>query len=197
MSEVQQAVAKQLANIVQRSGKSIAEWTEILQQSGLQKHSQLLALLKNEHGMTHGDANLVVHTAMKTDGASVAEGLSYEELEQAMYVGPKAALLPTHQALMAMLRELGDFDIAPKKGYFSLRRSKQFAMLGPATNSRIELGLNMKNVTATERLLAQAAGGMCQYKIKFTQLSEVDAKVDAQAYAELKHWLQLAYDSAA
>lgn len=189
MNEVQQAVATQLANIEQRSGKTLAELTQILQQSGLQKHSQLLALLKTEHGMTHGDANLVVHTVMKTDGASAAEGLTYDELEQAMYAGAKAALLPTHQALMALMHELGEFEIAPKKGYFSLRRSKQFAMLGPATNSRIELGLNMKNVAATERLVAQAAGGMCQYKVKFTQLAEVDA--------EVKNWLQIAYDSAA
>ncbi len=189
MSDLQQAVANQLSNIEKRSGKSLAEFAQILQASGLQKHMQLLTLLKTEHGLTHGDANAVVHHVMKTDGASAADGLSQNEIEQALYSGAKAALLPLHQAAMAMLHELGEFEIAPKKTYLSLRRSKQFAMLGPATNSRIELGLNMKNVPATERLLAQAAGGMCQYKVKLTNLAELDA--------ELKAWLEIAYASAA
>ena len=35
-------------------------------------------------------------------------------------------------------------------------------MIGPATNTRVEVGLNMKDVAATARLKAMPAGGMCQ-----------------------------------
>ena len=61
-------------------------------------------------------------------------------------------------------------------------------MIGPATNSRVEVGLNMKGVPGTERLLAQPPGGMCQYKVKLTGVTEVDT--------ELLSWLRMAFDSA-
>ena len=81
-----------------------------------------------------------------------------------IYAGPKAGLRPVHDALMAKIQAFGEFEVAPKKGYVSLRRKKQFAMIGPATNTQVEVGLNMKDVPATARLKAMPAGGMCQYK---------------------------------
>ena len=102
--------------------------------------------------------------------------------------GAKASLRPIHEALMSAIQQFGPFEIVPKKGYLSLRRSRQFAMLGPGSNTRVEVGLNMKDVPATGRLQAQPPGGMCQYKVKVTQVSEVDA--------ELIAWIKLAYDRA-
>ena len=83
---------------------------------------------------------------------------------------------------------LGPFEIAPKKTYVSLRRKKQFAMIGPATKTRVEVGLNMKGVEPTARLVALPVGGMCQYKVDVTDAKEVDE--------ELITWIRQAYDSA-
>ncbi len=58
--------------------------------------------------------------------------------------------------------------------------------LGSAT--RIDFGLNMKGVPATESLVAGKPGGMCQYKVKVTAASEVDA--------ELVAWIREAYAAA-
>ena len=69
---------------------------------------------------------------------------------------------------MAAIAELGPLDSAPKKAYVSLRRKKQFATVGPATRTRVDVGLNMKGVPATGRLIELPPGGMCQYRVSLT-----------------------------
>jgi hypothetical protein len=185
---VDKALATQLANIEKRTGKSLAALSDIVKRSGLSKHGELRDMLKNEHGLGHGDANTLVHFVLQSDGGSQAAGKTSDAVLDEIYAGPKAALRPIHESFMRTIGEFGAFEIAPKKGYVSLRRKKQFVMIGPATNSRVEVGLNMKGVEGGERLLAQPPGGMCQYKVKLTRADEVDA--------ELIAWVRQAFDSA-
>ena len=105
-----------------------------------------------------------------------------------IYSGPKAALRPIHDALMSSIETFGPFEIAPKKGYVSLRGRKQFAMIGPATKTQVEIGLNMKDVKPTARLVAVPPGRMCQYKVRLGEPGEVDA--------ELLAWIRRAYTAA-
>ena len=184
------ALATQLANIQKKTGKSLDELERLIRGSGLTRHGEIRDMLKRDLGLGHGDANTLVHVALKSDGQSAAEaaGQSEEDVLAAIYSGPKAALRPIHDAVMSAVLTLGPFEVAPKKGYVSLRRKKQFAMVGPATNTRVEVGLNMKDVPATSRLQALPAGGMCQYKVKITEASEVDK--------ELVAWIRRAYDAA-
>lgn len=188
--DMDKAVATQLANIEQRTGKTLAQLAKIVKGSGLARHGELVAMLKTDLGMGHGDANTLVHHVLKSDGASAAaaSGSSPGQVIDEIYSGPKAALRPIHDALMAAITKFGPFEIAPKKGYISLRGSKQFAMIGPATNTRVEVGLNMKDLNGTPRLEAQKPGGMCQYKVKVTEAAEVDK--------ELVGWIRQAYDAA-
>lgn len=188
MPDIDKAVATQLVNIEKRSGKTLAELGDILRATGLAKHGELRDYLKRELGMGHGDANTTVHIVLGSGAAAQVEGKHGDEVLDAIYTGPKALLRPIHDKLMAAFAAFGEFEIAPKKGYLSLRRKKQFAMLGPATNTRVELGLNMKGVTGTGRLLEQAPGGMCNYKVRLTDPAGVDADVIA--------WARQAYDSA-
>jgi hypothetical protein len=183
---VEKALATQLANIAKRTGKTLAELTAIVKSSGLSKHGEIRDLLKRDLGMGHGDANTIVHVALQSSGAAEAEGKPSGQVLDELYTGPKAALRPIHDAFMAAIATFGPFEEAPKKTYVSLRRKKQFAMIGPATNTRVEVGLNMKGVPGTDRLLAQPPGGMCQYKVKLTSAAEVDQ--------ELVAWVRKAYD---
>lgn len=188
MSDLDKAVATQLANIEKRTGKSIAELTAIVKRSGLSKHGELVKMLKTDLGMGHGDANTLVHVVRESDGASATRGLSTDQVLDGLYTGPKAALRPIHDALMGALRKLGDFEEAPKKAYVSYRRKKQFAMIGPATNTRVEVGLNVKGLSASARLQELPAGQMCNYKVKLTDAKDVDA--------ELIGWIKVAYEAA-
>ena len=190
MASLDQAYATQIANIAAKTGKTPEELTAVVADSGLTKHGEIRAMLMRELGIGHGDANAVVHFARNSDGqrAAAAQGLGTDEVLDGLYPGPKAALRPIHEAFMAALDGWGAYEVLPKKGYVSLRRKKQFAMLGPATNTRVELGLNMKGVPATDRLVEQPAGGMCQYKVKLTDAGEVDE--------ELMAWARRAFDAA-
>ena len=190
MADLEKAIATQLANIEKRTGKSLAQLAEIIRGSDLTRHGELVAMLKRDLGMGHGDANTLVHTVKQAEGAgaAAAQGQSAADVADALYAGPKAALRPIHDRLMAAIRDFGTFEEAPKKTYVSLRRKKQFAMIGPATNTRVEVGLNMKGVAATERLQALPAGQMCSYKVRVAGVDEVND--------ELIGWIRTAYESA-
>jgi len=190
MTDINKALATQLANIVKRTGKTLPELTKIVKGCGLSKHGELVAMLKSTLNMGHGDANTLVHIVRKSDGqgAAAAQGLSAEQVLDGLYTGPKAALRPIHDKLMVAIRKFGDFEEAPKKTYVSYRRKKQFAMIGPATNTRVEVGLNMKGAKATDRLQQLPTGQMCNYKVKLTDAKEVNA--------ELIAWIKTAYVAA-
>jgi hypothetical protein len=184
--DIDKALATQLANIEKRTGKTLAQLTTIVKNSGLTRHGELVAMLKQDLGMGHGDANTLVHYSLKSAGPG-AGAVATPEVLDAMYTGTKAGLRPIHDALMAAIETFGPFEISPKKGYVSLRGKKQFAMVGPATNTQVEIGLNMKGVKGTSRLIEQKPGGMCQYKVRVGTATEVDA--------ELLGWIRQAYDA--
>lgn len=190
--DVDKALETQLKNIQTRTGKSLDELFGLIRQSGLQKHGEIRDMLKSSLGMGHGDANTLTHRYLKAaEGAAsppAADATASGDILDEIYSGGKAGLRPIHDRLMTAINAFGPFETAPKKGYVSLRRKKQFAMIGPATKTRVEVGLNMKGVEATPRLLAQPPGGMCQYKVNVTDAAEVDP--------ELIAWIRQAYEGA-
>ena len=190
MSSLDKARETQLRNIETKSGKNLEELRALIAKSGLAKHGEIRKMLIDELGLSYGDANALAHFALNSDGqtAAQASGASTEDLVGEMYSGKKAPLRPIHDKFMAAIQDLGPFESVPKKNYFALRRKKQFAMVGPATNDRVEVGLNMKGVPATSRLAEMPAGGMCQYKVKVTDAAQVDD--------ELIAWVRQAYEAA-
>ena len=105
-----------------------------------------------------------------------------------IYTGAKAGMRSIHDELMKQIVKFGEFEILPKKGYVSLRRKKQFAMIGPKTNTRFEVGINAKDFTKNTRLLEQPKGSMCNYIVNVSNAQEVDS--------ELIAWIKSAYEGA-
>jgi hypothetical protein len=188
MSSLDQAVQTQINNIQKKTGKSFDELAAIIKNSGLTKHGELRDMLKQKLALGHGDANMLVHVVLKSDGERAAEGKSDNAVLDEIYSGARAAQRPIHEALMKHIQKLGEFEIVPKKGYVSLRRKKQFAMLGPKTNTRFEVGINAKDFKKSARLLEQPRGSMCNYIVPLTDAKEVDA--------ELIGWIKSAYEAA-
>jgi len=188
MTDVDQAIQTQLANIQKKTGSTLVELYAWLGATGKAKHGELRDAAKGGLGLGHGDANTLVTLYLRSTGASAAPAASADAALDEIYAGPKAPLRPVHDAVMAALAPFGPFEIAPKKGYLSLRRKKQFAMVGPATKTQVEIGLNAKDLVAGGRLVALPPGGMCQYKVRISTPAEVDT--------ELIAWLRAAYEAA-
>lgn len=185
MADPQKALETQISNIQKRTGKTIDELKALVAASGLSKHGEVVKMLKTDLGMGHGDANTVAHLA-KSD-ISAKPAASANPLDE-LYVDKKTDLRPIHEALLKQLEQLGDYETAPKQKYVSYRRKKQFAMIGPATNTRVELGLNIKELPEAPRLEPQGSGKMCQYVVKLTDATQVDDEVAT--------WLRAAYNAA-
>jgi hypothetical protein len=179
------ALASMIANLKEKTGKSLAEWVKIGKKAGA-KHGEIVSALKAEHGLGHGYANLVAHEVLGSSAAHADAG----DLVAEQYAGKKAGLKPLYDALLKAAQGFGaDVEVAPKKAYVSLRRSKQFAIVQPSTAERMDLGLNLKGVPPKGRL--EAAGSwnsMCTHRVKLAAPKDVDA--------EVKAWLKQAYEGA-
>jgi hypothetical protein len=188
MDTLDKAIQTQINNIQKKTGMSLAGLSAFIKKSGLSKHGEIRDMLKQKLGLGHGDANTLVHVVFKSDGTRAAEGKSTDAVLDEIYTGAKAGFRPIHEKLMKEIEKFGEFEITPKKGYVSLRRKKQFAMIGPKTNTRFEVGINIKDLKKNARLKAQPSGSMCNYIIPLTDAKEVDD--------ELIAWIKSAYEGA-
>jgi len=188
MSTLDKAVQTQINNIQKKTGMSLDELSAIVKKSGLSKHGEIRDMLKEKLGLGYGDANALVHAVFESDGTRAAEGKSEDAVLDEIYSGAKASFRPIHEKLMKEIQKFGEFEIVPKKGYVSLRRKKQFAMIGPKTNTRFEVGINAKDFKKNARLLEQPKGSMCNYIVNVSDAKEVDA--------ELIAWIKSAFEGA-
>ncbi len=71
-----------------------------------------------------------------------------------------------------------DITHTPKKSSVSLIRKKQFALIKPATRTRVDLGLKLKGKPTTERLGNSGPfGAMCTHRVQLTDVEGVDAEL--------------------
>ncbi len=176
MSSPEQALATQLRNIEAKTGQGIDALRAAIAGSGKTKHGEVRTWLMETYGLGYGDANTLAHAAAGGKGASPAPGDAAADPLADIYTGKKAHLRSIHDAVMAAIQPWGEFEVAPKKGYVSLRRKKQFATLGTKTVERAELGINLKDDVGSERIVAQKPGGMCQYAVALSTPDDVDAE---------------------
>ena len=175
--------ASMIANLREKTGKHLVEWLLILRASRLTKHKEIVMLLKTEHGVTHGFANMIALQFLATDSHTASDT---DSLVDAQYTGAKAAMRPLYEAILVAVGKFGaDVEVSPKKAYVSLRRSKQFAIVQPAAN-RVDLGLVLKGVDIGGRLEASGSfNAMMTHRVRIGSVAELDREVIG--------WLKKAY----
>ena len=176
------ALQTMINNMPEKTGKSLEEWKKILQEKSFAKHGEAMKFLKGEHGVTHGFANTIIHLSKeKTDEP--------EDLVTTQYKG-KESLFPIYESLLKAIKPIGeDITITPKKTSVSIIRKKQFVLIKPATKTRIDLGLKLKDVPTTDRLQNSGPfGTMCTHRVQLTDPDQVDN--------QLIEWMKTAYEKA-
>lgn len=185
MADPQAELATMIANLEAKTGRSLDAWIVAARASGRDKHKALVDWLKAEHGLGHGYANLVAHKTFASDAGSSGD----EDLMEAMFAGPKAAMRPVYDKVAAIVSGLDGSEFAPKKGYVSFRRAKQFGLGQPSTKDRFDLGLTLKGVEPSGRL--EAAGSwnaMVTHRVRIAAPDEVDGEVEG--------WIRQAWERA-
>ncbi len=177
--------AAMIAGLPEKTGKSLEQWHKIVRSSKLSKHKDIVTFLKLEHGITHGFANMIALQFLESDSHTATDTSA---LLDAQYSGAKLEMRPVYEAILAAVQKFGnDVEVSPKKQYVSLRRNKQFAIVQPSTNTRIDVGINLKDTQPTNRL--EAAGSfnaMVSHRVRISKTSEVNK--------ELIGWLKKAYE---
>lgn len=59
--------ASYFPSIEKKYGRPIADWQRIVRDHASMKHMELVAMLKEEHGMGHGHANAIVAHVLAED----------------------------------------------------------------------------------------------------------------------------------
>lgn len=185
-ASIDKATQTQIANIEKSTGKTLKQWTDIVNKSGFTKHGELVNFLKEKHGFTHGNANTVVHFA-KQSHAGAAE--NSDDLITEQYKG-KENLKPWYDKIMAEIKKFGnDVELTPKKAYMSLRRKKQFAIIQPSTKDRLDVGLNIKGAAPSGNVEEGAKwNAMCTHRIRIEDEKTINK--------DLINWIKQAYEQA-
>ena len=186
MADPKAELEMMVKNLKEKTGKDLEAWKKLAKASGEAKHGRIVEFLKKEHALGHGYANLVAHMHLGTSAINADAG----DLVAEQYAGAKAALKPWYDTLARTIEAFGaDVEFAPKKGYVSLRRAKQFGLIQPSTATRMDVGLVLKGVAPAGRL--EAAGSwnaMCTHRVRVEDAKALDK--------ELVGWLKQAYGAA-
>jgi hypothetical protein len=171
----------------ERTGKLLEQWVAIAQASGTKSQRECATWLKARHGLSLTYAQWIAERAYGVDPAADYQP---EAMVEAMFGGAKAGLRPVYDVLLRNCLQLGtDVRACPCATIVPLYRRHVFAQLKPSTQTRLDLGLALKDRPITGRLVDTggfAKGDRISRRIPISSIDEIDD--------EVRHWLVVAYE---
>jgi hypothetical protein len=176
-----------VAGLPQKTGRTLDEWIELVQDEGPETERERRAWLKTEHGLGTNAAWWIAERA-EGKGTEDYDPAAYlkaaEGYVHAMFTDKKSVLKPICEKILG-----SDVKICPCKTIIPLYRQHVFAEIKPAAAGRIDLGFALRDLKPTARLTD--TGGYekkdrITHRMPITSLTEIDA--------EVKKWLKYAYD---
>ncbi|MEA2237947.1 MAG: hypothetical protein QOC81_2671 [Thermoanaerobaculia bacterium] len=170
----------------EKTGRDLDEWTALIKAKAPAESNARRAWLKEKHGLgTNAAGWLADHASGKGDVEEadpevyLRNAVGYVE---ALFSGPKTALRPLYDRLYDLARSMGkDIRICPGKTMISIYRTHVIAQIKPATRTRVDFGLALKDTPAKGRLID--TGGLAKkdritHRIEITSLDDIDDYVE-------------------
>jgi hypothetical protein len=186
-------VEKAIHDLRAKTGRSFDEWLKFIKKSGPKTEKERREWLKTEHGLGTNYAGWLAERAEGKggeDGDPEAYLRAAEGYVEKMFAGSKESLRPIYDALLKLGLGIGkDVKACPCQTMVPLYRKHVFAQIKPTTQTRIDLGFALKDMTATGRLID--TGGFAKkdritHRIPITSVKDIDD--------EVKRWLEHAYE---
>ena len=185
-------VQKAIEDLPAKTGKSLDEWVKFIKKSGPKTEKERREWLKTEHGLGTNYAGWLAARAegKGEDGDPETYLRTAEAYVEKMFAGPKESLRPIYDAVLKLGLSVGkDVKACPCQTIVPLYRNHVFAQIKPTTQTRIDLGLALKDLKATGRLID--TGGFAKkdritHRIPILSVADIDD--------EVKRWLRRAYE---
>lgn len=155
-----------------RTGRSLDDWVREVQLHGPDPLDQnaVRRWLGAEHQIKQNSQWAIAFAAAKAAGWRMP---TVEEFTDQLYSGPKAALRPLHDAVLAVALASGaDAEAQGRASYIPVVRKAQFAAIAPGPRGTLRVGLRFREQPPTDARLEPARG-----------------------FAQATHWVQLAGDA--
>lgn len=128
LSPLEQELAME-RNMAAKTGKTLAQWLELLKKSGPEHPAEQLKWLKEKKGLGHFQAALVVKRRQAGGRSEYENG---EALIDRLFAGEQKSLRGIYTTLVAAVMKLGaDIQIKPCKTYIPFYRKRQFLIVKP------------------------------------------------------------------
>ncbi len=184
MPDPEAQTTTQWRNIEAATGLTLDDFTDIVRTAGLERHGEIVSLLKTRHGLTHGNANLV---ALRVREVLAGGAPQVTELLDAQYAGQRAHLRPVYERVATIARSMGsDVQEVIQRTGVSFRRQRQFALVQAPSSKRVTLGLNL-DATPDDPRVTEVTG-MCSHRVDLPDAASVDEAVAG--------WIRMAYERA-
>jgi hypothetical protein len=184
-----------LDNLPEKTGKSLDQWLKLTKKDAPADDKGRIEWLKKNHKLGGTTAWLIVERAAgrKGDDSDPAAYLqAAERYVQEMYTGGKESLRPIHDALLDLGLAMGkDVKVCPCKTIVPLYRNHVFAEIKPATKTRIDFGMCLRDAKQKIPPRFKDTGGAAKgdritHRVPISSVDQIDA--------EVKKWLKIAYD---
>lgn len=181
-----------MAGMKQKTGRSVEEWIHLIEKQAPAGEKERRAWLKEKHGLGMNYAWWLAERSLgKGDDGSPETYLKQaDEYVMKMFSGPKAGLREIYDALLKLGRSMGDdVKVCPCQTIVPFYRKHVFAQIKPTTQTRIDLGLALKDMKTPKRLID--TGGFAK-KDRITRRIEISSLADIDD--DVTRWLNKAYE---